>query len=398
MFARRRPSHSGDYTLNGKEVRVLTFRTLPVPTGQEPYRLDVKDVISAAAYQRIVQTKHLVFHLNGDMGGINEATPQQLVAKGMEQDFSNAAAMGGTPAFLYVLGDCVYFSGEVTNYYAQFYHPYELYPAPIFAVPGNHDGENIEAEHSLDGFVRNFCAPKAVHMPEAGDSPRTAMTQPNVYWTLLTPLVNIVGLYSNVPDGGKLEPEQIAWLVNELATLPARTPILVALHHPVYSADNYHSGSLEMKQVLEQAGDDAGRHPDMVIAGHVHNYQRLTKYRSDGTHVPYLITGAGGYHNLHSIQKVNGETMIAPVIFRDKDDDPVHLEAYTDDHHGFLRVDITPQSFTGRYYQVPRPQEPYSKGNQLVDYFEFGWRTKQYKPNTLGPGTKAPTKRTPRKR
>jgi acid phosphatase type 7 len=90
--------------------------------------------------------------------------------------------------FLYLVGDCVYFNGEASRYYAQFYQPYEHYPLPIFAVPGNHDGENLEGQDSLDGFVRNFCAPApGIHQPEAGDAPRTAMTEPNVYWTLLTP-------------------------------------------------------------------------------------------------------------------------------------------------------------------------------------------------------------------
>ena len=36
------------------------------------------------------------------------------------------------------------------------------------------------------GFVGNFCAPAPVKMPESGDSNRTAMVQPNVYWTLMT--------------------------------------------------------------------------------------------------------------------------------------------------------------------------------------------------------------------
>ena len=75
--------------------------------------------------------------------------------------------------------------------------------------------------------------------------------------------------------------------------------------------------------------------------------------------------------------------MIPPVVFDDKQDDPVTLEKYLDDHQGFLRVEITDQLITGHYYQVPRPQEPYSKGNQLIDYFEFDWRHRRYVPNNL---------------
>ncbi|MDQ6724710.1 MAG: metallophosphoesterase [Actinomycetota bacterium] len=383
VFGRARPSRTSTFPLSVTPPRDTHFRDLPAPTGSEPFHLDLKNVIPAAAYKAIAQKKKLTFHLNGDMGGINYAVPQELVAAGMEADFDTKAGPESNPAFLYVNGDCVYFNGETSKYYEQFYHPYSFYPGPIFAVPGNHDGENLPGQNTLDGFVRNFCAPKPVKLPESGDSQRTAQVQPNPYWTLVTPLVNIIGLYSNVPEGGEIRSPQTEWLVNELKTLPTDVPLLVAMHHPVYSADDHHSGSIAMKTALETATAAAKRHPDMVVAGHVHDYQRLTKQQPDGTVVPYLVTGAGGYHNLHSIRKVNGQKMIPPVTFDGGNNDPVTLEQYVDDHHGFLRVEVTDGLITGRYYEVPRPQDPFSKGNKLIDYFEFDWRTRHYVPNKL---------------
>jgi Icc-related predicted phosphoesterase len=382
-FGRTRPSQTGAYPIHVQPERDTKFRPLPPSTGPEPFHLNLGSIIASADYQSIVGAKKLTLHVNGDMGGIKFGMPQQLVAKGMEQDFDPKASASDNPAFLYIVGDCVYYNGQDSEYYAQFYEPYEFYPRPIFAVPGNHDGENVLPEESLNGFVRNFCAPSPVKMPEAQDSNRTAMTQPNVYWTLLTPLASFVGLYSNVPSGGEIDEAQTAWLVNELRNLPKSIPVIVTLHHPIYSADDHHSGSTAMKTVIEQAAEEAGRHPEMILAGHVHNYQRLTKTMTDGSQIPYLVTGAGGYYNLHHMMKVNDEQMIPPVTFQDKTGDPVTLDRYSADHHGFMRLEITDKLITGRYYAVPRPQESYSKGSQLIDYFEYDWVQRKYVPNSL---------------
>lgn len=383
VFGRPRPSQRpGGARLHISPKRDTHFRALPPPTGIEPFELDVASILPASAMDAIKRNKKLTFHLNGDMGGIKFEMDQTLVAKGMESDFKPGVDASENPAFLYLVGDCVYYNGEVKDYYAQFYQPYEYYPAPIFAVPGNHDGENLPGDNTLEGFVRNFCAPAPVKMPESQDCPRTAMTQPNVYWVLRTPLVNFLGLYSNVPAGGDIRPPQTDWIVDRLRNLPKSMPLFVTLHHPIYSADDHHSGSTYMKNMLADAVKKAGRAPEMVLAGHVHNYQRLTRNEARGTETPHLITGAGGYYNLHHIMKVNGERMIPPAVFQDEEGEEVTLETYSADHHGFMRLEVTDTAVTGRYYEVPRSQEPYSKGNQLFDYFEFDWKKRKYIPNS----------------
>jgi hypothetical protein len=387
VFAMQRPSMTAAFALNSRQPRNTTYRELPPPTGESPFRLDLKDIISSDQYAKIVATKTLSFHVDGDVGGIGNAVPQQLVASGLESDLAQPTSSGSTPAFLYLAGDCVYFNGQVENYYEQFYAPYEYYGVPIFAVPGNHDGENLEGDTSLDGFLRNFCSAEPTKTPESGDAPRTAMVQPNVYWTLLTPLVNIVGLYSNVPEGGEIREPQTEWLAQELSELPKDIPIFVVLHHPPFSADDHHSGSVEMKEVIANAAEQAGRRPEVVVAGHVHNYQRFTHEIDADTSSLYLVTGAGGYHNLHAVQTVDGEKMIPPVVLTDSEGDDVTLNSYCDDHHGFLRVDLAGSILSGRYYKVPRPQDPYQKGNQLHDYFQFDLAARKYLPNTL-PGSK----------
>ena len=353
------------------------FQPLPKPTGKPPFHLDLKDVLPAEQYAAIATVKNLAFHVAGDLGGINYAVPQERVAQGLEEDFvASPTDSSVNPAFLYVLGDCVYFNGQVAQYYAQFYQPYEHYVAPILAVPGNHDGDPMAPEKSLQGFVRNFCASKpGTKRPESQDSPRTAMTQPNVYWTLLTPVVSIVGLYSNVPEHGVLHPDQTKWLIAELKSLPASLPLIVSLHHPPYSADDHHGGSQPMHDALDGAFAKAGRSADMVLAGHVHDYQRFTrKAGANGRQTPYIVAGAGGYHNLHTIAKVNG-VKPTPPIGLPLSGDTVTLESYVDDRHGFLRLEIGPQTIAGKYFTVPRPQESWSQPSRLVDSFVLDTRT-----------------------
>jgi hypothetical protein len=353
------------------------FQPLPKPTGKLPFHLDLGDVLSAQQYVAIVKAQHLTFHVAGDLGGINFAVPQQLVAQGLEKDFLvTPQDPSVNPAFLYVLGDCVYFNGQIQQYYSQFYQPYEHYLAPILAVPGNHDGDPIAPETSLDGFMRNFCQSKpGTKMPESQDSPRTAMIQPNVYWTLLTPLVSIIGLYSNVPEHGVLHPDQLAWLVGELKTLPTSLPVLVTLHHPPYSADSHHGGSQPMHDALDSAFAKAGRWADMVLAGHVHDYQRFTrKVASTGRQIPYEVAGAGGYWHLHSIATVNGAKPTPPTSIA-LSGDTVTLEKYVDDRHGFLRLEVGSNSISGKYYTVPRPHESWSQPANLADSFHLDTRT-----------------------
>ena len=102
------------------------------------------------------------------------------------------------------------------------------------------------------------------HSPDAGGSSRTAMIQPNVYWTLVVPFATIIGLYTNIPEGGVVEPAQQDWFAGELKDADAALPVIVALHHPPFSLDTQHSGSSAMSEVLSTASAGAGRKPDMV--------------------------------------------------------------------------------------------------------------------------------------
>src|ERR1700684_1160078 len=144
------------------------------PPRKTPPVMSLSDVLPSGALNGYMD--RLTFHCVGDTGGIKSPSHQFLVSDKMGDDFV-ATDPSARPAFFYHLGDVVYFFGQAMYYYDQFYDPYRDYPAPIFAIPGNHDAVVYKAEtgKSLDAFRAQFCASAPVHTPEAAGIARTAM-------------------------------------------------------------------------------------------------------------------------------------------------------------------------------------------------------------------------------
>ena len=332
------------------------WRDLPPATGQPPYRLDLAQVLDSTAINRIVQSGSMILHAVGDTGGVNTVTFQENVATYMAYDFLPGKPEA-SPSFFYHLGDVVYYDGEGANYYSEFYEPYVNYHGPIFAIPGNHDGDvnPSTGETSLEAFVRNFCAQAAVLTKDNRDAPRTAMTQPNVYWTLITPLATIIGLYSNCPEGGKLGPDQIAWLSSELQAAPRSLKLILAVHHPVYSAYGAKPGSSHLADVITQASTNARRAPDLVLTGHVHNYQRFSASLLSNREIPIIVAGAGGYNKkMHTLSAAFQNAKL-PISIPGSSG---VLQNFNDRQHGYLKLTVTKSQIKGEYYAVPEPGAP----------------------------------------
>jgi acid phosphatase type 7 len=356
------------------------FHDLPEPTGPYPFRLQLGDVLSSSQMEGIMKSGGVTIHIVGDTGGVANPVPEQLVADAMEQDF--APTGDEAPSFFYILGDVIYYYGEAANYYPQFYEPYLHYPAPIFAIPGNHDGDLATPQpqnvSSLEAFVNNFCATSPHITKDAGPVDRDAMTQPNVYWTLLTPFSTMVGLYSNVPEGGAIKEDQLKWFVSELAAAPTDKALVVSVHHPSYSADTAHGGSAYMLSTLDGAFKDADRYPDLVLSGHVHNYQRYTRQVA-GRDLPYIVAGGGGYWNIYKMQtNPDGSPLQVPTSVAEPG---VTLENFWDDSHGYLRMRFEKGVVTGEYYAVADATQPNPGRATQVD--SFALNLKQHKLVTI---------------
>ena len=222
--------HGNDNPLYAKVQKNL-LQPIPTPAAGTNLTMTLASALGssgAAAVAAIQKSGQIVFHSVGDTGAVKGPESQNLVSDKMVQDFADTNP-SDRPSFCFHLGDVVYSFGEAQYYYDQFYEPYRSYPAPIFAVAGNHDGLVYSGEGvpSLQAFLRNFVSPEPVKTPESGGLIRTAMTQPAVYFALDAPFVTIIGLYSNVLEdpgvissqGQKTSPvddQQLTFLVSAL--------------------------------------------------------------------------------------------------------------------------------------------------------------------------------------
>ena len=335
------------------------WRDLPPPSGLPPFRINLQSILDPNTYQQIVTDKLLVFHSVGDTGGVTTPTYIDGVSHFMQCDM-NYIDPPQRPSFFYHLGDVVYYAGESANYWPEFYEPYWNYNAPIVAIPGNHDGDVNPAikESSLQAFVRSFCAQSAVISPDNLEAPRRTMTQPHVFWTLNTPLVTIIGMYSNCPEGGQVSDTQRQWFISELQAASKSLPIILAIHHPIYSAYGPHPGSTRLKSLLEESCKEAGRAPDLVLTGHVHDYQRFSAPLLDKANVPFIVAGAGGYkQQLHVLSRTFHDALDKKKLPIQIEDQPELLVNFNDWQHGYLRVAVTPNKIRLEYVAVPDPSQ-----------------------------------------
>lgn len=343
------------------ELPHYPFQPLPTPNGPAPYRFDLSQLLTAADITKIKNAGVMVFHTVGDTGDYRDSGPQDLVAKIMTQDVQNSPD-GKQPAFYYHLGDVIYFAGDIDRYGAYFYETYKDYPGFIVAIPGNHDCQPDDPQDGpvdpnkvpLDGWVQNFMSKNPAQLGSLKTaSNRTQMDLPNVYWTFTTPFATIIGLFSNVGETeGEIHQDQIDWFKGELAAADPNLALIVTVHHPPFSGDVEHSGSSVVDQVISSSFQAVKRYPNLILSGHVHNYQRFTEVVAGPKgqlELPYIVAGAGGYTKLGTLHKVNGADPAVPLPL----EGGLTLEQYDQKNFGFLRLEVSKAQIVGTYHSAP---------------------------------------------
>ena len=308
---------------------------MPAPLRPGSFRMTLPEIVGRRAAAEVASRQVLRLHAIGDTGGLGNPGPQLAVAEAMASE-----VCAPDPArLLFHLGDVVYPHGETAGYPAQFDAGWSPYPAPIVGVPGNHDGECPTGPGGppLCGFTQRFCQPgHGAERIAAAPGMRPAQHQPHVHWSLRHELITIIGLYTGVADGGQLDEPQRRWLIEELSAAPADAVLLLAMHHPVYSADVEHGSNLVLGDVLDECFARAGRAPDAVLAAHAHNYQRFSRTVGERS-VPYLVAGSGGFPELHPLGRGIPDL---PASFTGLPG--VSLEAFQHGAFGFLTVTVRP--------------------------------------------------------
>ncbi len=348
----------------------------PFPAARNTTPIDLGNVIGAAAAGKLAS--QITFHTVGDTGGIHNPEFQFAVADAMAADVATSGA-----AFWYHLGDVVYYFGQEQYYFEQFYDPYRDYNAPIFAIPGNHDGALFKGETAgtLSAFLSNFCDTAPNHSPDSQGAVRTTMDQPGVYFTLNAPLVKFIGLYSNTGEGStegtisgpKVGNAQLTFLQQQLAAAKAERDagnvraLVIATHHPPFTGSPEHVPSPTMLQQIDQACTAAGILPDLWLSGHAHVYERYTR-TVNGKQIPFLVLGTGGYYNLPGLKTNPTPPPKFPDSGTDQSGNPLRLEMYNDTTFGFMRITVTASSIAGTFVTV----DPASGKTGVGDSFTVG--------------------------
>jgi len=176
------------------------------------------------------------------------------------------------------------------------------------------------------------------------------MDLPNVFWTFTTPLATIIGLFSNVGETeGEIHQDQIDWFKGELTAANPSLALIVTVHHPPFSGDTEHTGSSAVEKVLFDSFKATQRYPNLILSGHVHNYQRFTDVvegpKGGQLQIPCVVAGAGGYTNLGKLQQINGKYPPAPLTLGGG----MTLAQYDQDNFGFLRLEVDKKQIIGTY-------------------------------------------------
>jgi predicted phosphodiesterase len=271
------------------------------------------------------QTKFAVY---GDCGA---GTPQQ--AKIAWQVFQQK------PQFVLVTGDNVYRSGLENEYRKNFFPYYAASKAdsltgapimksiPFYMLLGNHDVYGADLDKTPDGLAYFYYndlplnGPPVKHAVSVKGNANLIKAFNSNTGSRFPKMSNFSFDYGNVhivcldanPYANPLDPVLVQWLADDIKNSKADWKI-VSYHHPGFNSSKAHYDYQQMRllsPVLEQLG------VDLVLTGHVHNYQRTLPLtfepKLDSTGARYVMSEEGRVDGKFTLdEKFDGITNTKP--------------------------------------------------------------------------------------
>lgn len=279
-------------------------------------------------------------------GDCGSNTPSEKLVAGQ--------ALKQNPDFVFIPGDIVYTRGRIAEYREKFWPFYNSGEEPLMrsilfiSAPGNHDTAGRDMSAFPDGLAYYYYWAQPLNGPmhssfgtltgadtdqgafrdaAAENFPRMSnfsFDYGNSHWLVLD-----TNTYAEWTD-----PKLRQWIADDLASTKA-TWKFVGFHHPGFNSSKAHREE-QQARVLSELFEAGG--VDVVISGHVHNYQRsfpmtfkgepatfplkqvAGKWSLDKSYdgekntspkgVIYLVTGAGGAGLYDPAQTDNPETWL----------------------------------------------------------------------------------------
>jgi Bacterial Ig-like domain/Calcineurin-like phosphoesterase len=212
----------------------------------------------------------------------------------------NIVDAASSPTTVFTTGDNAYEDGTFSEYKNCYGRQtgtdpnWGAFKAITMPIPGNHEYQTAGAS----GYFDYFSATPSAPVPNTTANP--GLTPGKGYYSYDLGSWHMISLNSNcsfVAGGGcAAGSDQVAWLKADLAA-HSNACTLAYWHHPRFSSGSTSGGNSNMKPFWEAL---YAAKADVVLNGHVHNYERFAPQTPTGVADPAkgireFVVGTGGY-------------------------------------------------------------------------------------------------------
>jgi hypothetical protein len=163
---------------------------------------------------------------------------------------------------------------------------------PAMMTDGNHEGLALN-------YLAQFALPQQAG---GGESVSGASGQPTLraWYSFEYANIHFIDLNDTTENGDTITGAEATWIDKDLSAVDrSKTPWIIAIHHqPIYSCDNTHGSDTALGAAWQPLFDKYS--VDLVLNGHVHNYQRSNPIRGSNLNAPagagtvYIVSGSVG--------------------------------------------------------------------------------------------------------